>query len=146
MPTIRIPTIRCIVCAACFLAACQAASVPPPILSPVPPTRLPTAERATPIADTPASPCDTWGTDVVTFTINPDTTMPRCLKVTAQEQLQVINRTSTTVEIKLAHFDVQVASGATYTFAEPIGSYLAPGVHGVWMSCYAGYGPEIWLT
>lgn len=84
---------------------------------------------------------------IVKIIINPDTPLPRCSKVLATQRLQVINRTSTTVEVQLAQFDAQVAPGATHTFDAMFGTYLASGVHLVFISAYPGSGgAELWLV
>jgi hypothetical protein len=48
------------------------------------------------------------------------------------------------VHVKVAQFEANVAPGETLVFDRPFGTYLAPGVHYVAMSAYAG-NAEIWL-
>jgi hypothetical protein len=83
----------------------------------------------------------------ISLLVNPDTPIPRCVRVLVDQQLSIRNNTSTSIEVKLAQFDVQIASGASYTVDAPFGTYLAPGVHRVFLSSYPGSGgAEIWLV
>jgi hypothetical protein len=66
--------------------------------------------------------------------------------VSASQRLQVTNRTSDTLDVKLAQFAVHLAPGQTHLFDAPFGTYLAPGVHFVSASRYPGSGgAELWL-
>lgn len=115
--------------------------------SPIAPTAQPMAGLAPADSQEPATGiCASFETNLVTVTINLDTPSPRCAKVTATQRLKVINQTKGTVQVKLAQFAVQLASGEAHTFDATFGSYLAPGVHSVFMSNYGeGAGAELWL-
>jgi len=87
---------------------------------------------------------------LVVITMNPDTPSPRCVVVTGGQHLKVVNPSSQfgaagrTITVSFARFPPrQVAVGATTTFDQNFGSYLAPGVHEVHITPY--YSAEIWL-
>lgn len=96
----------------------------------------------------PSAPlCGIGEGEIASITINMDTPVPRCIRVTATQRLQVINRTSTQVALKLAHFDVRIVADASHLFDAPVGTYLAPGVHRLTVSGYPGSGgAEIWVV
>jgi hypothetical protein len=87
--------------------------------------------------------CDPASGDVVPVNISADVPSPRCVKVTGQQRLQVVNATDATVQVQLAQFNVQLQPGQAQFFDASLGSYLAPGVH--WLRTTGGNGPEIWL-
>ncbi len=113
-------------------------------------TAAPTLEDPKPTAsplkpadsDAPASGiCASSDGDIVEATLTPDgPPMPRCVKVTTAQRLKIINGSSTAVRITLGHFDVEIAAGQEALLDEPVGEYLAPGVH--WIV----NGPEVWLS
>ena len=87
---------------------------------------------------------------LVVITMNPDTPSPRCVVVTGGQHLKVVNPSNQfgaagrTITVSFARFPPrQVAIGATTTFDQTFGSYLAPGVHEVHITPY--YSAEIWL-
>jgi hypothetical protein len=86
----------------------------------------------------------------VIITMNPDTPSPRCVVVTGGQHLKVVNPSNQfgaagrTITVSFARFPPrQVAIGATTTFDQTFGSYLAPGVHEVHIT--PAYSAEIWL-
>lgn len=79
-----------------------------------------------------------------TVQIAPDTPSPRCLKVTREQRLKVINGTQAVVQIKLGEFALELQPGTEGTLEMPFGQYLAPGVHQILASPYSG--PELWLV
>ncbi len=93
-------------------------------------------------SDTPASGiCASSDGDIVQATLTTDgPPMPRCLKVTAAQRLKIINGTTAAVRISLGHFDVEIPAGGQAVLDEPVGEYLAPGVH------LMVNGPEVWLS
>jgi len=97
-----------------------------------------------PDSDQPASGiCDLASGNVVTVNISADIPSPRCVKVTGNQRLQVINATAGSVQVQLAQFDVQFQPGQMQLFDASFASYLAPGVHRLRVT--GGSGPEIWL-
>ena len=151
-----------------FLAACSSTSVkassvgiPPTSTKTVTPLSPVTSQaRGTTTADSdliradsqmPASGyCPTTVGALVVITMNPDTPSPRCVVVTGGQHLKVVNPPSQfgtvgrTITVSFARFPPrQVAVGATTTFDQKFGTYLAPGVHGVHITPY--YSAEIWL-
>ena len=107
----------------------------------------PTAVLKPPDADAPAaSTCaDVPEGDVVTITIRPDVPDPRCAKITAAQQLRVVNETQQAVNVKLAAFEVPVSPGDEWLFNVPVNTYLEPGVHVLQVSSLAG-GAELWFV
>jgi len=71
--------------------------------------------------------------------------------VTGTQHLKVVNasnqfgQTGRTISVSFASFPPRrVAIGATTTFDQNFGSYLAPGVHDLHITLYSG-SAEIWL-
>ncbi len=112
-------------------------------------TAVPTLESSIPTkvplkpadSDAPASGiCASSDGDIVEAILTPDgPPMPRCVKVTAAQRLRITNGTAATVRITLGHFDVEIVAGQEALLDEPVGEYLAPGVH------LMVNGPEVWL-
>src|SRR5512143_3902458 len=110
----------------------------------VAPTGVPTSTAAhlkPADSDMPASGiCASGEGDFVDTTLTADgPPMPRCVKVTAAQRLRIINGTTAAVRITLGHFDVEIPAGGQAVLDEPVGEYLAPGVH------LMVNGPEVWL-
>lgn len=89
---------------------------------------------------------------LVVITANPDTPSPRCVTVSGTQHLKVVNasnqfgQTGKTITVSFAAFPPrQVAVGASTTFDQDFGNYLAPGVHVLHISLYGGEGAELWL-
>jgi len=89
---------------------------------------------------------------LVIITANPDTPSPRCVTVSSTQQLKVVNasnqfgQTGRTITVSFAsQLPRQVAVGASTTFGQDFGNYLAPGVHVLHISLYGGDGAELWL-
>ncbi len=87
--------------------------------------------------------CDPTAGEVIAVSISTDVPSPRCVKVTGNQRLQVVNATAAAVQVQLAQFNVQLQPGQAQLFDAPSGSYLAPGVH--WLRVIGGNAPEIWL-
>lgn len=77
--------------------------------------------------------------------INVDTPSPRCEVVTPEQRLRVVNTTDGPVRVRLAHIAVRLGPRQDLTIDQPFGAYLAPGVHDLAISAYAGGGAELWL-
>jgi hypothetical protein len=84
--------------------------------------------------------------------IEPDTPTPRCLQARPDQGLRFVNRSGDygqpghPLTIRLAgHRPVTLGVGESVTWSRPVGSYLAPGDHPVWISIYHGSGASIWL-
>jgi hypothetical protein len=99
----------------------------------------------TPISEYPAAgicagPAEGEITDVVIY---PDIPDPRCLRISANQTLQVTNQTDRRLEIDLGPFHANIQPGETYLFLTPFGEFLSPGVHSLLASPYGG--PQLWL-
>lgn len=155
-------TIAILICSF-MLTACQAAVASPPpthteTLAPKE-TTAPTATAgtttevqaqdvivlATPYADSPAAGIcmDAPGEETISVEIFPDIPSPRCLQVTGDQKLNVINRTDSILLLSLGDEQGSLPPEQEYLFDKPFGEYLAPGVHVLDASPYSG--PEIWL-
>jgi hypothetical protein len=100
---------------------------------------------APPDADAPASEscAEAQGAEaVVSFNASfPD---PRCLIVTADQHLRIVNRLNKEVRVELGSVVFIVGPGFEGAVGPRFGDYLAPGVHFLEESAYEG-DPEIWL-
>src|SRR3990170_1587788 len=88
-----------------LLVACDGNDAQGPAADDIP---EPTAVLKPPDAEVPAAGvcADVPEGDVVTITIRPDVPDPRCAKITAAQQLRVVNETQQAVNVKLAAFEV----------------------------------------
>ena len=115
-----------------FLSACTGIDIKvttemptPTIFSPTP-----TYFLATPYAQSPvAGICASFEGEMVVVSIYPDIPDPRCIKVRADQQLTVVNRTQNNLEVSLGIYKASLTPGAETTFDAPFGMYLATGVH-----------------
>jgi len=80
-----------------------------------------------------------------TVRVNSDTPSPRCQKVRPGQHLRIINATDRSVRARLAQIDVTIPPGGEWADDRPFGTYLAPGVHSLALSAYAGGGAELWV-
>ncbi len=100
---------------------------------------------APPDAEQPAAGICAEGQDeVVAVDINADMPSPRCVKVTSQQRIEVRNRTQSALQLELGFKRAQVEAGGTYRFGQPVGEFLAPGVHVLLAAPFSG--PEVWLV
>ncbi len=98
-----------------------------------------------PDAATPAAGiCPPANGDVVTLVLERDAPAPRCVAVTGDQRLELVNAT-TAGTVFFAGHRIDLAAGATAQLDQPFGAFLAPGVHRVQAEQYAGSGPEVWL-
>ena len=92
-------------------------------------------------SQTPASGiCTGPSTDqivVVTFGID-NVAEPRCVKVTANQKLEIVNNENKTIQGSIGQYSINVAPGQNQVIDAVFGSYLATGVHDI-------VGAEIWL-
>jgi hypothetical protein len=107
---------------------------------------LPLPALATPYADSPAAGicAEAPGEAVISVEIFPDIPSPRCLKVTADQKLQVINRTDSALQLSLGRLEQKLQPQAETVLDAPFGDYLAPGVHILRAEPFSG--PEILLA
>ena len=105
-------------------------------------TLTPSTALKPPDSDTPASGiCPQFDGEIVEITINdPPPPSPRCVQITAEQRLKIINATSAPVRVELAHFNVEIPPAGDTIFDQKVGDYLAPGVH------LMLNGPEVWLV
>lgn len=69
---------------------------------------------------------------------------PRCLIIRDQQFLRIVNGLTTAITARVGHrLHVTLAPGQSATFPEPIGKYLAPGVHGLRFTPASGV--DIWV-
>jgi hypothetical protein len=88
----------------------------------------------------------------VVIDVNPDTPAPRCIEVTKDNDLEVVNRSDrfgqhgASVIVRWAGYPPRaLAVGAKTTYSVPFGQYLATGVHFLHLSVYGDSSAEIWL-
>ncbi len=77
--------------------------------------------------------------------INVDTPSPRCEVVKPAQRLLVVNRLDRPVRVRLAYVAVRLGPRQGLIIDQQFGTYLAPGVHDLAISAYAGGGAELWL-
>ena len=63
----------------------------------------------------------------------------RCLVVTPTQHIQLINQSDGLIDIKFGQYAINLPVGGQFLLDKPVGKFLAPGVHFIWM------GPEIWV-
>jgi hypothetical protein len=109
--------------------------------------RTPAAERLRPPdADAPAAPiCAFQPGDRVAFEILEGIPNPRCARALASQTIALSNATAERIGFDLGGGPVAVEAGTSWTFDNPVGEWLAPGVHRIAMAFYAGSGPELWV-
>lgn len=104
-------------------------------------------------ADSPAAGvCGAASGPLVTVVANPDTPAPRCLIVTANQRLRVVNDSNRIgppgkpMTVRFAGFAPRAVPGEATLFDRPLGELITPGVHNIRISLYpcAG-GAEVWL-
>jgi hypothetical protein len=97
-------------------------------------------------AITPAAGiCEFQDGDTVHVEIAPDIPNPRCSKIRPHQKIAFTNSTEETIAISLGDEALTIPAGATETIRTPADTYLAPGVHHVALSYYAGSGPSLWV-
>lgn len=148
-----IPTLT--LCLPLLVAACRAA---PPTPLPATPAAAPT--RPAPTATIAPSPSPTLAPaesdapaagicaqadgEWATVEVSADVPSPRCLRVTRNQRLRVVNKGPAAVQVKLAGYTVVVPAGGEGTIPAAFGAYLAAGVHSVSADPYSG--PQVWLV
>lgn len=98
------------------------------------------SESATPAAGI----CPVATEAIATVTLGPGVPQPRCLVVSSEQRLRVVNGAEGAT-VRLGRITRVLAPGASTTFDVPLGDFLAPGVHTVGVSIYGGSGPQLWL-
>ncbi len=109
-----------------------------------PPTKTPALEPA--VSDLPASGicAGPLNANIVTIEIGPDVPSPRCIKVTGEQSLRVVNATDADVDVRWGDWIITLAPHGDGSFDTAFRSYLAVGVHRLAISSLTG-GAEIWL-
>jgi hypothetical protein len=128
-----------ILAAACStLEPVSLTETPTPVVSPQAPSGKEAESPpylATPHAQSPtAGICGSFNEDYATITIYPDIPDPRCLEIKPEQRLKVTNRTEGKIQVKIGLFQAEIKPNEVYIFDEPVGEYLAPGVHRVQVS------------
>jgi len=81
--------------------------------------------------------------EVVEAQVWPDVPSPRCLRVLPDQRLRLVNRTPEAIRWKLGAFAGIIDTQSEAILPQPLGQFLAPGVHILQTSPYSG--PEIWV-
>lgn len=126
---------------AAFVAACAPAPTPtgPPAAT-IAPTLIPAD------SDSPAAGiCGTMDGDWVTFMVSLDVPSPRCMQVHPGQRIEIANPTADPVVVTFAGQQIAIEAGASQRIDAPFGSYLAPGVHSLYVTHGTGSLPEFWL-
>lgn len=103
---------------------------------------------APPDATSPAAGACAHGTgSTVSIALNPDGPAPRCVTVSAEQQLRVVNQSGVSaITVSWAGYPSRsVPAGKATVYDRPFGDYLAPGVHEVRISQYESGPLEVWL-
>jgi hypothetical protein len=86
----------------------------------------------------PASPvCGHSAGSIVNVALEPDVPQPRCVQVSANQELRLVNRTGdfgaqpSVASVRFAGFRARIEPNHAVIFAEPFGDYLMPGTHAV---------------
>jgi hypothetical protein len=61
------------------------------------------------------------------------------------QRLEIANPTAAGVVVTFAGRDIPVEAGGVFRIDDPFGSYLAPGVHFMYVTQGTGNLPEFWL-
>jgi hypothetical protein len=97
-------------------------------------------------SDSPAAGiCGAMDGDWVTFTVSLDVPSPRCMQVHPVQRIEIANPTADPVVVTFAGQEIGVEPGASQRIDSPFGSYLAPGVHSLYVTQGIGNLPEFWL-
>ncbi len=115
------------------------------------PDHLPEMDQAattlilsTPAADSPASGiCAEFDGEKVTITIHPDIPDPRCTIIRPEQILEVVNQRGEDITVRIGHHQAEAVHGESVVFDQPLGKYLAPGVHLI--EVLPCCGAELWL-
>lgn len=84
--------------------------------------------------------------NILTITLNTDAPVPKCTKVSANQQLKLVNSTGKDITITLGKYtNTPIPKGETYVFTDTFGAFLQKGVHVITISAYSSSNPEIWL-
>lgn len=103
-----------------------------------------THRLATPVSQQPAAGiCGAAEGDIVTVRINPDVPDPRCVIITADQRLKLINNRNEIIQISLGVFEAEIDPGDESLAPLTFGAYLAPGVHLIEVSPCCG--ASLWL-
>ena len=141
-----IPIVVAVVLAGCGGAGQVVATT---VVSPRPVNAVIPAYSQTPTAGI----CPLSRSSLITVYAGDGTPQPRCVRVRADQRLQVVNKASPsgpadkTVTVRWPPFGQRTLTpGSTIVFEQNFGSYLAPGDHIVGISKYGSGGAEILLV
>jgi hypothetical protein len=108
--------------------------------STTPPTLIPAD------SDSPAAGiCGAMEGETVTFAISLDVPSPRCAQVRPSQRLEIVNTTDAPVVVTFAGRELPIEARGSFRIDEAFGSYLAPGVHFIYVTQGTGNLPELWL-
>lgn len=125
----------------------------PAAAGPVPSRTAPSNELVPADDQFPAAgSCATSSARLVEIDVNPDVPTPRCVILSAEQGLTVLNATArfgeagVPVVVSWADYaPLTLSAGASTTFPRPVGEYLARGVHHLHLSKYGTSSAEIWF-
>jgi hypothetical protein len=96
-----------------------------------------------PVPTTPAAGiCPPDDSSVVTIALEPDVPSPRCVALSGQQRIRVVNHGDAT-HVALGTWQVDLDAGGTATSPQPIDAYVASGVRTLAVARYTGSGPEL---
>lgn len=94
-------------------------------------------------SQTPRGPrCDPVVSQTVVINITDG--IPVCVMATTKQFLQFRNLTRETIKFQFIA-NIEIRPGQIVTISNPMGNYLAPGVHSIPMDYYIGKGPTVWV-
>jgi hypothetical protein len=82
---------------------------------------------------------------VASTTLAPDTSQPRCLGVSGEQRIEIVNAMTRSVSVQLGRFSKSVPAQGRVTFDAPVKDYLAKGLHCITTDAYGpGSCLEVW--
>lgn len=141
----RVTGIPLFVLAVLLAAAC--AGLPAAAPAPTAPEAATAAPTLIPAdSDSPAAGiCGAMEGETATFVVSLDVPSPRCAQVYSSQRLEIVNATPAAIVVTFAGRDLPIEAGASFRIEEAFGSYLAPGVHFIFVTQGTGNLPELWL-
>ncbi len=104
---------------------------------PAPPPAAPTAPAAP-----AAGICSVDEAVIVEVVLGPDVPMPRCVVMSGDHWLRIVNAGDAT-HVALGAWQLDLEAGATVTSELPVGAYADPGVRSVEVARFGGTGPQL---
>ena len=109
------------------------------------PHASPLSPIETPVAQEPAAGiCVDLVGEWAVVRVDPDVPAPRCVRVTSDQRLRVINSTDGMVEVRIGHHEATVPPAGQYDSEISFGEHLLPGVYVLEIQPCCGM--QIWVT